>query len=134
MYVGSGSFAGGGAVHAFDASGGALWVAELDGGVQSSVALAGDRLYATTNAANGQVVALNLAAGSAEWALAPNPPEFILSSPVTTGGYLLVASDNGIVYAYRTGGSASFAADMAVLALPAMAAVFLVIILWGRRR
>ena len=60
-------------------------------------------VYATTNEAGGKVVCLSAKEGGVLWSIVPEPQQFILSSPVLTDGTLLVASDNGILYAYGGG-------------------------------
>jgi outer membrane protein assembly factor BamB len=52
-----------------------------------------------TNTANGTVYAVNAVNGTEAWRFKPNPPEYILGSPVVAEAALFVPSDNGHVYA-----------------------------------
>ncbi len=98
--IGWGVFGTDGAVQTFTLAGDVRWTASLIGTpVSASPTIAGDRVYAATNDANGTVYAWRLfALGSGEWALQPGPPGYLLSSPVVHDGALYIASDNGRVY------------------------------------
>src|SRR6266705_1451731 len=89
-----------GAVQTFTLDGDVRWTASLIGTpVSASPTIAGDRVYAATNDANGTVYAWRLPdVGSGEWALQLAPPDYLLSSPVVHDGALYIASDNGRRY------------------------------------
>lgn len=100
IIVAGGSFGGVGRVVALDpATGSTRWTFTPNGPVQSSVTTAGGRVYFATNTANGTVYVLN-ADGRLDWSYTPWPNQYILSTPVVTGGFLIFASDNGHVYEF----------------------------------
>jgi len=64
--------------------------------------IAGEAVYATTNAPEGRVYALSASDGTVRWSWAPSPPDYILGSPAIAGGRLYVAVDSGYLYALET--------------------------------
>jgi len=98
--IGWGVFGTDGGVQTFTFAGDVRWTASLIGTpVSASPTIAGDRVYAATNDANGTAYAWRLSdVGSGEWALQLAPPDYLLSSPVVHDGALYIASDNGRLY------------------------------------
>ena len=97
-YVGSSD---GHFVHAIDvASGRQLWRTQLTMNAIASPVLTGDLLIvaaAQTNAARGELLAMNAETGAIKWRLAF--PDAVWSSPVIAGNEIYIGSDDGGVYA-----------------------------------
>ena len=102
VFVGNGSLGGSGRVQAFTTEGTSVWTTPLNGPVQSAMVVAGEAVYATTNAPEGRVYALGASDGKVRWSWAPSPPDYILGSPAIAGGRLYVAVDSGYIYALET--------------------------------
>ncbi len=104
VVAGSGTIGSEGRLWAFDMDGNPIWSFTLNGPVQASPTIAGNVVYAGTNAAAGTVYAIRAKEGAASgilWSFTPTPNEYLLSSPVVIDGRLIVASDNGFVYALQ---------------------------------
>jgi len=107
LFVGTGSFIEFGHVQALNATTGEyLWSYDTNGvAVQSSLAYADGKVFFSTNGRYGEIVALNATTGREVWSHTPDPPDFILGSPVVSNGTVYAPSDNGHVYAFRQEGS-----------------------------
>ncbi len=140
LVVAGGSFGGTGTVSGvFLNGGGVLWTFHPNGPVQGSVTVAGGLAYFATNVANGTVYAVDVDTGAPVWSYTPpNSPtstDFIFSSPVLADTLLLVAGDNGHVYAFGSPAGfpsgpagpdlAPWGAGIAVAAVAAVVAVYL---------
>ncbi len=99
IFVGSGAFGGNGKFYCFDKNGTKLWEYEPNGPVQSSPAIAGDKVYFATNTQNGTIYCLDQTSNLV-WKYTPSPTQYILSSPAIADGKLFVGSDNGYVYCF----------------------------------
>lgn len=105
IVVAGGAFGGTGTVSGVSLSSGSVrWTFHPNGPVQSSVTVANDLAYFATNVANGTVYAIDVNTGAPVWSYTPpnssTSTDFIFSSPVLADGSLLVAGDNGHVYAF----------------------------------
>ena len=105
LVVAGGSFGGSGTVSGvFLGNGAVLWTFHPNGPVQGSVTVAGGVAYFATNVANGTVYAVDVGTGALVWSYMPpnsaTSTDFIFSSPVVADSMLLVAGDNGHVYAF----------------------------------
>ncbi len=105
VVVAGGAFGGTGSVSGVSLTSGSVrWTFHPNGPVQASVTVAHDLAYFATNVANGTVYAINLNTGAPVWTYTPpnssTSTDFIFSSPVLADGALLVAGDNGHVYAF----------------------------------
>ncbi|MDI6707545.1 MAG: PQQ-binding-like beta-propeller repeat protein, partial [Candidatus Thermoplasmatota archaeon] len=99
IFVGSGAFGGSGKFYCFNSECTKLWEYEPNGPVQSSPAIAGDKIYFATNTQNGTIYCLDLS-GNLIWKYMPSPAQYILSSPALAAGKLFIGSDNGLVYCF----------------------------------
>ena len=141
LVVAGGAFGGTGTVTGVSLDRGAvLWTFHPNGPVQGSVTIAGGLAYFATNVANGTVYAVDVATGAPVWSFTPpNSPtstDFIFSSPVVADNLLLVAGDNGHVYAFGSpagfpSGSPSpdyvpWAAGITVILVAAVAAAYVI--------
>ncbi len=75
-----------------------LWKKQLNGPVQGGVLYASGKVVAVTNTQEGCVYVLSTS-GAELWNFTPEPSSYLLSSPVIGDSYLLVASNNGYLYA-----------------------------------
>ena len=91
IFVGAGAFGGTGKFYCFDKDGTKLWEYETNGPVQSSPAVADDKLYFATNTENGTLYCLTTG-GSLIWEYSI-PGRYILSSPSIVNSKLLIGSD-----------------------------------------
>lgn len=101
VIVGDGLLGSNGSLRAFSTEGDLLWERPLTGPVSASPTVAGDLVYAATNEPAGRLVGVDLVNGTLEVDFVPQPPEYILSSPVVHGGALYLASDNGYLYRFE---------------------------------
>ncbi len=99
IYAASGVLGTEGRVTAHTTEGELLWEFQPNGPVQSSLTLASGFLLFATNAEEGTVYALSAEDGTVVWTYRPTPVQYILSSPVVVDGIVLIASDNGFLYA-----------------------------------
>ncbi len=75
-----------------------LWSLSLNGPVQGGVICLGDEVLAVTNTQNGTLYA-TFTNGTPYWSITLRPENYILSSPIIADSYVLVASNNGYLYA-----------------------------------
>lgn len=88
-----------GRVAAYDSEGTLLWEFAPNGPVQSSLTLTPEAVLFATNTAEGTVYALNRTDGRLLWSYVPDPREHILATPVAVGGFVLVPTDAGVLFA-----------------------------------
>ncbi|MFQ6013303.1 MAG: PQQ-binding-like beta-propeller repeat protein [Thermoplasmata archaeon] len=99
IFAASGVLGTGGNVTAFDLQGNLQWRFPPNGPVQSSLTLASGTLLFATNTEAGTLYALDGTSGEVVWTYVPEPHQYILPTPVVIDGVVVVASDNGFVYA-----------------------------------
>ncbi len=75
-----------------------IWEDQLNGPVQGGVICFSNTVFAVTNTQNGTLYA-TFANGTPYWSIILQPADYILSSPIVADSYLLVASNNGYLYA-----------------------------------
>ncbi|MFQ5987008.1 MAG: PQQ-binding-like beta-propeller repeat protein [Thermoplasmata archaeon] len=125
VFAASGVLGTGGNVTAFDLQGNELWRFTPNGPVQSSLTLARDHLLFATNTERGTVYALDAASGTLLWTYIPEPRQYILPTPAVIDGLVVIASDNGLVYALGPPGPAPF--DVVPLAVTLAVAAGIVV-------
>ena len=79
-------------------SGTVLWQKNLNGPVKAGLLYVSGRIIAVTDTSNSSVYCL-YSNGTLAWNFTPEPKNYILSSPVAVDSYLLIASNNGYLYA-----------------------------------
>lgn len=99
LYAASGVLGAGGNVTAEGLQTGTLWSFMPNGPVQSSLTLASGVLLFTTNTEDGTAYALDAASGAVLWTYVPQPQQYVLPTPTVLDGFVVIASDNGMVYA-----------------------------------
>ncbi len=75
-----------------------LWKTKVDGAIQGGVLYASGKIIVYTNTQEGSVYVFS-ESGASLWNFTPQPSNYILSSPVIGDSLLLVASNNGYLYA-----------------------------------
>lgn len=90
-----------------------LWEQKVNGPVQSSVLYASGKIVVITNTQNATVY-LFTQDGQLVWSYEPKPSNYILSSPVIGDSYLLIASNNGYLYALSSPEELPVIGDIAV--------------------
>lgn len=136
IYAASGILGTGGRVAAFNTLGEMLWEFELVGPVQSSLTLASGILLFATNAEEGTLYAIDAEDGTLVWTYRPEPIQYILATPVVVDGLVLIASDNGFLYALEEAPeTVSLAPYVPYMAGGVVAAILVMLgVLYTRRR
>ncbi len=81
------------------ASASLMWDVKLNGPVQAGVVYSSGKIIAVTNTNDGTLYVFN-STGYKILNYTPQPENYILSSPVIADSYVLVASNNGYLYAF----------------------------------
>ena len=81
------------------ASASLLWDAKLNGPIQAGVVYSFGKIIAVTNTNNGTLYVFD-SQGNMLLSYTPQPENYILSSPIVADSYVLVASNNGYLYAF----------------------------------
>ncbi len=75
-----------------------LWNKKVNGSVRASVLYAHEKIVVVTDTSSSEVYVFS-SNGAEIWNYTPQPPNYILSSPIIVDSLLLIASNNGYLYA-----------------------------------